>query len=588
MAGTKHRTGAAPGGQAPAPAQVVVEGGIRPLGTLVEEPEGTFQPQVALWVEATSGAVLATKLIDPRPGTEQSLRDAVAALLAALDQAPSRRPRGTGKGTPTDQGIVLLHAPHPARVLVNDAALAAAVREALQPSDIPVELRASLPTFERAFAEISRSLGANPDGALPEPFSWDIDGRLLPPLFRAAAAFERAAPWEYLPDYPPVAVDLGMSGPEARVQTLYGSILGGGGEVYGAAFYYDPEGLRTHLREGMEAVDNEPEIDAALEDLRRSGAPIDAVPPEMLRSMVGGLLRRTGSADGQDGVGQLGSDPELPQGPAVDAIIFSLDQQDEADPAYVQWLADQRLGHKGGMVPTFFRSQTSGGMRDLNNREVRALTGALEALNIFFSRHRDALLDEEPPDEPLTITARIGTEKRTVMVTFPAPGFDWEEEDLPPATPEQIATLYRFRVTFRGQETIWRRIEMRGDQTLEDLHEAIQEAFGWDDDHLYAFFLSGRAWDDASEYSSPYGESERPTDQYRLAMLPLKPRQQFLYIFDFGDELRHLIKLEAITPGGVQVGGSYPRNTERFGETEPQYRGLAEEEDRDDDEDEDE
>jgi len=42
---------------------------------------------------------------------------------------------------------------------------------------------------------------------------------------------------------------------------------------------------------------------------------------------------------------------------------------------------------------------------------------------------------------------------------------------------------------------VWRKIEMRADQTLEELHLAIQNAYDWDADHLYSFFMSGiGAW----------------------------------------------------------------------------------------------
>ena len=36
-------------------------------------------------------------------------------------------------------------------------------------------------------------------------------------------------------------------------------------------------------------------------------------------------------------------------------------------------------------------------------------------------------------------------------------------------------------------------ITLDGRHTLYDLHLAIQTAFGWDDDHEYSFFMSGRA-----------------------------------------------------------------------------------------------
>lgn len=36
---------------------------------------------------------------------------------------------------------------------------------------------------------------------------------------------------------------------------------------------------------------------------------------------------------------------------------------------------------------------------------------------------------------------------------------------------------YRFRVELEWREEVWRNIEIRGDQTLNDLHDAIQAAF---------------------------------------------------------------------------------------------------------------
>src|SRR5260370_2198578 len=49
--------------------------------------------------------------------------------------------------------------------------------------------------------------------------------------------------------------------------------------------------------------------------------------------------------------------------------------------------------------------------------------------------------------------------------------------------------------------SVWREIEIAANQTLADLGEAIPLAFGFDDPHLWSFFLSGRAWDHDSEYA---------------------------------------------------------------------------------------
>jgi hypothetical protein len=62
---------------------------------------------------------------------------------------------------------------------------------------------------------------------------------------------------------------------------------------------------------------------------------------------------------------------------------------------------------------------------------------------------------------------------------------------------------YTFHVSQPGGGRVWRKIELSGDQTLEELHFAIQDAYDWDADHLYSFFMSGRAWDSSSEYCLP-------------------------------------------------------------------------------------
>jgi hypothetical protein len=40
----------------------------------------------------------------------------------------------------------------------------------------------------------------------------------------------------------------------------------------------------------------------------------------------------------------------------------------------------------------------------------------------------------------------------------------------------------------------WRRLEVDGATTLEDLHEVLQIAFGWTDWHLHQFVVDGIAY----------------------------------------------------------------------------------------------
>ncbi|MBR7085519.1 MAG: hypothetical protein IKI37_10155 [Oscillospiraceae bacterium] len=83
----------------------------------------------------------------------------------------------------------------------------------------------------------------------------------------------------------------------------------------------------------------------------------------------------------------------------------------------------------------------------------------------------------------------------------------------------------------------YRHLKISGRKTLEELSDSILWAFDFDNDHLHAFFMNNRAWDDTACYSSPYAEDGCPTtDKHTLQSVSLKAGQKFLYIFDFGDE----------------------------------------------------
>jgi hypothetical protein len=48
--------------------------------------------------------------------------------------------------------------------------------------------------------------------------------------------------------------------------------------------------------------------------------------------------------------------------------------------------------------------------------------------------------------------------------------------------------IYQLRAVLRGiSPLIWRRLLVRSDSTVAQLHEVLQVAFGWDDEHLNRF-----------------------------------------------------------------------------------------------------
>jgi len=135
---------------------------------------------------------------------------------------------------------------------------------------------------------------------------------------------------------------------------------------------------------------------------------------------------------------------------------------------------------------------------------------------------------------------------------------------------KRAAEIYTFKVSLKGAPKVWRKIEIKGDQNLNHLHEAVFEAFERYDEHLYAFFMSNNPWDASSEYGIPYPESKtRSAKRARVDSLALKPKQKFLYIFDFGDEWWHSVQLLDIRC--EEASGEYPRVIESQGEAPPQY-----------------
>lgn len=585
----------------PRRADLVIEGGQRKLGVYIRHEKEYFQPQLAMWVDGNNGFVRAINLIAPFQTKDSGVTESLEALLSAMTgpfvapPVPAELParvRGKGKGAnplKPQPGL-------PAKVVVSEEDLAEAVRTLLGPLNIPVEVSEEQPAFKAAFEAMAEAMGADEDAEPPKPFAWEIDLTLLPPLFNAVASYWRASPWRYMPNDLPLMVKLGENGPEAGVDALYCSIMGNGGQVTGIAFYYSLEAYMRTLEAGAELPEidlDDERIDQAIEAMRQGGAPVDNIPPDELRQMVAGIL-----AQGLDEEDEEDEEDFLEK--VEDALVLYLENEDEVDPTYIEWLAEHHLKYASKQaVPYFARVYKGGEMQQPQSQEVKALTLTIEALTQFFNKYQRELNEDFLPEEGLTLTAQVRTasgkgkataEPTAVEVVFPPPGYewedeeDWEDEELEepdePASLAALTTLYKFQIKLDWMKTVWRRIEMRGDQTLHDLHEAIQAAFAWDDDHLYSFFMSGKAWDNTSEYASPYndeGEGHNAA-KVRLESLKLAPKQKFLYLFDYGDELRHNVIVEAVVPGGVKRGEDYPRITEEHGKAPPQY---GEEEDED-------
>ena len=61
--------------------------------------------------------------------------------------------------------------------------------------------------------------------------------------------------------------------------------------------------------------------------------------------------------------------------------------------------------------------------------------------------------------------------------------------------------IYRLRVILDVREDVFRDIEIQGADTLEDLHNAIVQAFSLEGQEMASFYLSDEEWNQGEEIS---------------------------------------------------------------------------------------
>ena len=129
---------------------------------------------------------------------------------------------------------------------------------------------------------------------------------------------------------------------------------------------------------------------------------------------------------------------------------------------------------------------------------------------------------------------------------------------------------------------ISRTIEIRGDQTLEELHSAVFSAFDREDDHMYEFQIGGKGPNDpdAKRYGLSFEDAMEQSDlegdvtQTPIDSLSLKVGEMFGYWFDFGDDWWHQINVVSIEENAPL--SEYPKVIRRIGESPPQYADMDE------------
>jgi hypothetical protein len=119
-------------------------------------------------------------------------------------------------------------------------------------------------------------------------------------------------------------------------------------------------------------------------------------------------------------------------------------------------------------------------------------------------------------------------------------------------------SIYQLKITLLdAHPPVWRRVVVADSTTLGDLHWIIQMSMGWTNSHLHQFVIDGAYYSDPEfeldEYLDRVGDEHRT----RLGRVVADRGARFGYEYDFGDDWRHEVKVEAIGP--VSADDKYPR-----------------------------
>jgi hypothetical protein len=117
--------------------------------------------------------------------------------------------------------------------------------------------------------------------------------------------------------------------------------------------------------------------------------------------------------------------------------------------------------------------------------------------------------------------------------------------------------IARMHVQLNDTEpTIWRRIEVPLTTSLKGLHDVIQAVMLFEDYHLFEFEVGGRRYD-VPDPDDTYDRKTYAAKNVRIAGFIDRGITTFSYTYDFGDNWRHTISIEAVEDANPAL--EYPR-----------------------------
>jgi hypothetical protein len=128
--------------------------------------------------------------------------------------------------------------------------------------------------------------------------------------------------------------------------------------------------------------------------------------------------------------------------------------------------------------------------------------------------------------------------------------------------------VYKFRVILDTEEDIFRDIAILKTDTLEDLHNAIVNAFGFDGMEVASFYTCDDKWNQDVEIPMfDVGEIEgenKTMSGYQLDSILDTENTKIIYVYDFLNMWTFLVELAAVEE--ITAGNVYPETLFSYGE----------------------
>jgi hypothetical protein len=135
--------------------------------------------------------------------------------------------------------------------------------------------------------------------------------------------------------------------------------------------------------------------------------------------------------------------------------------------------------------------------------------------------------------------------------------------------------VLKFRVYWEEDDSVYRDIVIKHNQTFLDLHVAILESYEFDKKHQATFYRSNDNWAQGREislekYDKPYKAEPLLMETTFIGAESANPSQKFIYVYDFVKNWQFMIELIGVSKN-EEIKTQYPSCARKEGIAPQQY-----------------